>query len=166
MRKPFHTVMGGIILVAACLSAQAQSASKAIKISGDVSKPLNLGLADLRKMPVTEVVGREKDGRERRFRGVAVAELLNAAGAPTCGQLRGENLAKFVVVYAADKYRAVFALPELDSSFTDRPVVLAYEADGKPLAEAEGQLRIVVPHDKKHARWVRQVTEITVKKAQ
>jgi hypothetical protein len=34
--------------------------------------------------------------------------------------------------------------------------------DGKPLSETEGPLRIVVPHDKRQARWVRQVTSLTI----
>lgn len=44
----------------------------------------------------------------------------------------------FLVVDAADGYRAVFALPELDRAFTDRIILLADRREGKPLAEKEG----------------------------
>jgi len=76
--------------------------------------------------------------------------------------LRGANLAKYVLVQAADGYRAVFALPELDPEFARTVVLLAYEANGKPLAAGEGPYRVVVPADRKHARWVREVTAVKV----
>src|SRR5713226_4105039 len=70
------------------------------------------------------------------------------------------DLALFLVVGAADGYHAVFALPELDHAFTDRIIILADRRDGKPLAEKEGPLRIVVPDEKREARWVRQVVSL------
>jgi DMSO/TMAO reductase YedYZ molybdopterin-dependent catalytic subunit len=41
-------------------------------------------------------------------------------------------------------------------------VLLADTADGKPLPPQAGPLRLVVPDDKRHARWVRQVTRIDI----
>jgi hypothetical protein len=41
-------------------------------------------------------------------------------------------------------------------------VGLAYEADGKSLPDDEGPFRIVAPGDKKHARWIRQITSIKI----
>jgi hypothetical protein len=71
----------------------------------------------------------------------------------------------YVLVEAADGYRAVFALPELDAGFTDRKIYLATMRDGKPLSEKEGPFRIVVPDDKRPARWVRQVTALRIRQA-
>jgi hypothetical protein len=64
------------------------------------------------------------------------------------------------VVEAADGYRVVIALPELDPAFTDRQIVLAYLRNGKPLDEKEGPYRIIIPDEKRMARWVRQVTTL------
>jgi hypothetical protein len=61
-------------------------------------------------------------------------------------------------VEAADGYNVVFALPELDPAFNDKQIVLAFSKDGKPLDEKEGPFRIVIPEEKRMARWVRQVT--------
>ena len=63
-------------------------------------------------------------------------------------------------------YEVVFALPELDPDFTDRQVLLCYAKDGMPLAADEGPLRMVVPGEKRQARWVRQVTDFFVGKRQ
>jgi hypothetical protein len=66
--------------------------------------------------------------------------------------MRGKSLALFFVADAADHYRAVFALPELDHAFTDRLILLEDRMDGKPLAATEGPLRIVLPEEKRQAR--------------
>ncbi|MBA3513757.1 MAG: hypothetical protein H0T77_05215 [Pyrinomonadaceae bacterium] len=80
-------------------------------------------------------------------------------------QLRGKELALFLIVEASDGYRAVFALPEFDHAFTDRIIILANRRDGKSLAEKEGPLRLVVPDEKRQGRWVRQVVSLTIRRA-
>ena len=65
----------------------------------------------------------------------------------------------------ADGYRAVFALPELDPAYTDRVVFLADRKDGAKIGASEGPLRIVVPGEKRQARWVRQVISLIIKRA-
>jgi DMSO/TMAO reductase YedYZ molybdopterin-dependent catalytic subunit len=99
------------------------------------------------------------------FEGVALGLILQKAGVESGKDLRGPAVSKYLVVEAADGYRAVFALPELDEAFTDLPVILADKRDGKPLSEKEGPLRVVVPHEKRGARWVRMVTALTIQKA-
>jgi hypothetical protein len=64
----------------------------------------------------------------------------------------GENL-----IEAADGYRVVFALAEIDPAFATREIILADERDGKLLDAKEGPLRIVAPGDRRPARWARQV---------
>ena len=59
----------------------------------------------------------------------------------------------------------VFTLPELDSLFTDKVVLLADRRNGKPLSEKEGPVRIVVPDEKRQARWIRQVKSIAARDA-
>jgi hypothetical protein len=80
-------------------------------------------------------------------------------------KLRGSNILLYLLVEAADSYRVVFALPELDPAFTERVVLLADHRDGQPLTTAEGPLRLVVPDEKRQARWVQQVGSCTVRRA-
>ena len=91
-----------------------------------------------------------------------MSQLLKKVGTAQGETLRGEWLRAFVTVDGHDEYRAVFALPEFDADFTDRIIILAYERDGMPLDEKTGPLQIIVPDEKKHARWVRMVKEIRV----
>ncbi len=93
---------------------------------------------------------------------MAFTDLLREAGVTLGPALRGEHLSKYVLVEAADGYRAVFALPELDPEFAREVVLVAYQVDGQALPAGEGPFRLVAPADKKHARWVRQVAAIKV----
>ena len=134
-----------------------------VKVTGEVLKPLTLSATDLASMPRTTAVARDKQGVEHSFSGVALADIFKEAGVTTGRQLRGENLAKYVLVTCADNYQVVFSLAELDSSFTDRVVILADQMEGKPLAPGVGPFRIVVPGEKKPARNCFQVTAIAIK---
>ena len=77
-------------------------------------------------------------------------------------QLWGENLAKYVLVKASDGYEVIFSLPEIDPEFTTNTILIAFEVDGVPLPKGEGPFRMISPGDKKHARWVREITSIRV----
>jgi hypothetical protein len=67
-----------------------------------------------------------------------------------------------VAVEAADGYKVVFALAEVDPAFATREIILAFKRDGKPMDAREGPLRIVAPGDKRPARWIRQVTTLKI----
>ena len=108
----------------------------------------------------------DEKGTHAIYEGVPIIEILRRAGAPTGKDLRGKQTTLYVLVTASDGYHAVFALAELDPGFTDRRVLMADRRNGKDLSAAEGPFRIVVPGEKRHARWVRNVTALTVKTAQ
>ena len=94
-----------------------------------------------------------------------LAGILKAAGVTFGDDFRGPALATYLLVEAADGYRVVFTLPELDSAYTDRVILLADRRDGNPLGGKEGPLRIVVPDEKRQSRWVRQVRSLKLKRA-
>jgi hypothetical protein len=133
-----------------------------IVVRGTMGKPQQFTVEELRKLPRTEVEATDRKGEKVKFAGVAVSVLLQKVGAAHGEMLRGEWMRAFVTVDAWDEYRAVFALPEFDTDFTDRVILLAYERDGQPLNLQTGPLQIIVPGEKRHARWVRMVKEIRV----
>ncbi len=146
--------------------AGAAPGTATLRVSGEVSQPLSLTVEALGKFKKTELKAKDKDGKEHRYTGVAFTDLLREAGVTLGPALRGKHLAKYVLVEAVDGYRAVFALPELDPEFAREVVLVAYQVDGQPLPAGEGPFRLVVPADKKHARWVRQAASIKVLLAQ
>ena len=143
-------------------TASRTGASVLIQVAGDVAHPLNLTGEELAKLPRQTVRAKGHDGVESQYEGVPLVDFLAKAGVPTGKDLRGPAMALYVVVEAADGYRAVFAIAELDPAFTDRVILLADHRDGKPLSAREGPFQIIVPGEKKHARWVRQVIRLKV----
>ncbi len=137
-----------------------------LKVGGEVSNPLKLSASDLVKMSRVSARAKDHYGRESVFEGVPVGEILKMAGVRFGEQLRGKDLALYLLVEAADGYRAVFALPEVDAAFNDTLVLLADRRDGKPLSDADGALQIIVPNEKRHARWVRQVVSFTIRRGE
>lgn len=141
------------------------TAEARLQVTGGVPGALTLSAAELAKLPRQTVRAKDHTGQEAEFAGVAVVEVLKQAGVKFGTELRGPALAQYLIVEASDGYRAVFALPELDPACTDRVVLLADRRDGKPLSSSEGPFRIVVPGEKRHARWVRQVKALKVGRA-
>jgi hypothetical protein len=96
------------------------------------------------------------------YEGVTLKSVLEKAGIGFGESLKGKRLASCLVIQAADGYRVVIALPELDPAFTDKRFLLAFLRNGKPLDEKEGPYRVVIPDEKRMARWVRQVTALKI----
>ena len=143
------------------LFAQAQSAT--ITIEGEVTHPLKLAAADFAKMKQVTVAAQDRDGKTHHYTGVAVSEILQQAGVTMGPQLRGENMSKYLLVRSGEGYEVLFSLPERDTTFSSRVIVLASQVDGAPLPGGKGPFRIVVPGEKKPARWIWEVTSMTVR---
>jgi DMSO/TMAO reductase YedYZ molybdopterin-dependent catalytic subunit len=126
-------------------NAPASTSPGLLTIGGEVSTPVKLPADDLAKLPRRSVQAKDHDGKGTAFEGIDLGEVLKLAGVKFGGHLKGKELALFLVVDAADGYRAVFALPELDHAFTDRIILLADRRDGKSLADKVGPVRIVIP---------------------
>jgi DMSO/TMAO reductase YedYZ molybdopterin-dependent catalytic subunit len=133
-----------------------------LRVSGEVPTPITLSASDIRGMPHVTARSTDHSGVTSNFEGVPLAAILARAGLDMAPHLRGPRLAMYLVVDAADGYRATFALAELDTAFTTRQVLLVDRKDGKALAASEGPLRIVVPDEKRAGRWVRQVVGVRV----
>lgn len=136
----------------------------ALIVSGDVETPYVLSTAEFAALPHGRVRAEGHDAKIADWDGVLMVDLLRRAGVKLGGEMRGDRVAMVVIVGAADGYRAVFALPECDSAFTDRRVLVADRRDGQPIIPSDGPLRMVVPGDKRYARWVRQVHSVTLRK--
>jgi len=143
----------------------AESALRIEGVSGrdNVPKPATiLNMAALAAMPRSAARVRGHDGAERNYEGVALAEILKRAGLPQGDQLRGGLLGRYLLFTAHDGYHVVFSLPELDPAFTGAAALLADHVDGQPLPPREGPLRLIIPGEKREARWIRMVERIDV----
>ena len=132
-----------------------------LTVQTEAGKQVVLARAEIEALPHIKITT-SASGASATFEGVALEALLEKAGVGFGQTLKGKRLASCLLVEAADSYRVVIALPELDPAFTDKQVVLAFLKDGKPLDEKEGPYRIVIADEKRMARWVRQVTTLKI----
>jgi DMSO/TMAO reductase YedYZ molybdopterin-dependent catalytic subunit len=161
------TLVLGVLASVSLSPAQAQNANvtgpSEIKIDGAVTTPLVLSLADAKTMPrKTLHVTDTHNNQTQVYEGVPLDALLNKAGAPMGDKIRGPFLEAYVMVEAADGYRVLFSLAELDSTFTDSDILVADTLDGAPLGPSQGPFKLVVPHEKKPTRWVRMLKSMTL----
>ena len=133
-----------------------------LTVQTDSGKHVVLSRTDLEALPHVNVTASDHSSAPVNFEGVTLRSVLEKAGVTFGESLKGKRLTNCLLVEAADGYRAVIALPELDPAFTDKQTVLAFLRDGKPLGEKEGPYRIVIPNERRMARWVRQVTTLKI----
>lgn len=131
-----------------------------LTIQTEGGKQTVLVRSDIESLPHVTVMMHDSD--TTNYEGVALNAVLEKAGVLFGESLRGKRMASCLVVEAADGYRVVIALPELDPGFTEKRIVLAFLRDGKPLDQKEGPYRMVIPDEKRMARWVRQVTTLKI----
>jgi hypothetical protein len=158
MRK--HLLFSALLFFTLTLHA-ALALSQQLIIQDETRKQTSLVRADIEALPHVKVTT-SVSGTAATFEGVTVKAVLARAGVGFGETMRGKRLAYCLLVGAADGYHAVIALPELDPTFTDKQVLLAFLKDGKPLDEKEGPYRIVIPEEKRMARWVRQVNTLKI----
>jgi hypothetical protein len=150
--------MLALVVLAPVLRAQPAAEIELIGLRGQRH---TLTSAELTAMPHREVVASAHQV-SGRFAGVPLSEVLQLVAVPRGDSLRGPALATYVLIEAADGYRVLFALAELDNGFSERLVLLADRKDGIALSTKDGPFQVIVPDEKRPARWVRQVRRVRV----
>ncbi len=118
--------------------------------------------AAIAQMPHTLITANEH-GKPVQFEGVLLRDLLKQSGAPVGDRLKGPNMAAYLYFSAKDGYHVSMALAEVDTAFQDNQILVADSSNGKPLTAEQGPFRLIVPEDKKPARWIRMLDRIEVK---
>jgi hypothetical protein len=136
-----------------------------LMVHSESGKQAVLARAEVEGLPHVKVAG-DGSGATATFEGVLLKAVLEKAGVELGEALKGKRMALCLLVEAADGYRVVIALPEMDPAFTDKQIILAFSKDGRPLDDKEGPYRIVIPDEKRMARWVRQVTALKIVEVQ
>lgn len=157
--------MHRITLLALFLSAAAVrlGAAEPVLTVTSTDRTLSFSAEELRLLPHREITATDPhENKAHRYSGVPVRDLLLQAGAPLGEKLRGRALQLAVLVHSKDGYVTLFALAEFDDAFSDRELLLADGEDGAPLPANAAPLRLVVPGDKRAARWARMVTSMEV----
>jgi len=141
-RKVLLAVLFAFTLQAGLASCQQ------LTVRAENGKQTALARADIEALPRVKVTT-SASGASATFEGASLKAVLERGGVGFGQTMKGKRLASCLLVEAADGYRVVIALPEIDEAFTDKQFVLAFLKDGKPLDDKEGPYRIVIPDEKR-----------------
>jgi len=138
------------------------AASTSLTVTGLDGKTATYSVDDLKAMThKTLSVYNEHTKANESYEGVALTDLLAKAGAPTGEKLRGKLFLIYVVAEGTDHYRVVYSLDETDPANHAGDVIVAYSMNGAPLG-ADGAFKMVSSEDKRPARWVRNLSAVTL----
>lgn len=127
--------------------------------------PAALSPADFRALPHTSItVHNSHTNTSETYSGVLLATLLEKVNAPIGKELRGEAMTSYLIATGSDGYSVVLSLAEVDPSFHAGQVLVADTRDGKPLRKS-GPFQLIVPDDKRPARWVHNLDSISLQHA-
>jgi hypothetical protein len=153
------------LLAALLLTAPLQAAPGTIRASGDVAKPMEWSVSQLKTQfsKSLQTVTYALKGRKRTAQCLSLLELVRSLPLRLDPKAKNPSLSFIAIVQAKDGYAISFSLGELSPEFGDRKVWLAFDEDGEPLPEKEGPARLVIPGDSKPTRWIYGVTSIVMK---
>ena len=155
----------GLLLGVAALGlpSRAQTApADTFQVAGAVVTPRTWSVAQIKGQMAGQVhaLSYTVKGQHHTAQVVPLWSLLQAAGPRVNPQIKHHLLQFFVAVRGQDGYTADFTLGELSPEFGNRAVWVALDEDGKPLTGNGGPVELLVPGDKKPARWVHAVRAI------
>lgn len=147
-------------------TAPAGGYAPTLQVTGLVAVPATLGVATLRKLPMTRVTVtlRSEKGPlgTATYTGALLYDVIQAATPISNTGYKNDLLRQFITVHATDGYEVTVAMAEILPNFGGQQALLAYARDGKPLAPNEGAVELVMPGDHLAGRDVKNVDRIVV----
>lgn len=163
-RRPWLLLSWALLLAAPVARAQPTDAPLLTVVLAD-GRSQTFTRAALEALPQEKAPARLRDGAPFSVSGVSVTALLKAAGLDLSQRVGAGNVVGHALVArAADGYRAVFGLAEVDPHFGHAALMLNWtNADGLPLPERIGPLQLIATGESRPGRWVRQLQSLEVK---
>jgi hypothetical protein len=158
---PKVAVLALVIAFTTWSVAWAQTPAPGKRIPAPPPAPFHvlINATTLAGLPHITIPATDEAGHTNKYTGVSLHDLLVKEGAPTGEPVRALAMVSYVLISASDGYHVLFTLPELDPSYTDHVAVIADQVDGVPFKDV-GPYRLIVPFEKRQARWVRNVTAV------
>ncbi len=136
--------------------------STQLTIRGLDGKAIALTPADLAALPhKTAAVYNEHTKANEKYSGVALIDLLKRVGTPFGESVKGKLFMIGVVAEGTDHYSVLYSLAEIDPTIHTGDVLVADSIDGHPL-EKDGAFKLVSTDERRPARWVRNLMQISV----
>ena len=125
-----------------------------------------LSPADLAAMPhkqVTVMNGHTK--ASETYAGVPLTDLLSKAGVPSGEAVRGKLFLVGIIAQGTDGYGALYSIGEVDPAIHTGEVIVADSMNGQKLTK-DGAFKLISTEERRPARWVRNLSTISVVKVE
>jgi hypothetical protein len=154
-----------LLVAAAPFAAPAQSSEPTVAVGLVDGTQRGFTIAELEQLPAESAPARLRDGPPVTVTGVSVTTLLRLTGLDLAANLGSAQVASHALIArAADGYRAVFGLAEVDPHFGHPPLLVSWEdADGGALPQRLGPFQLIATSESRPGRWVRQLVSLEVK---
>lgn len=166
MRPFVRSIILITVLLIPVTSMMAQSQEPGLAIRGDVLKPGDWRVDDIKRELANEVQTVKfttgKDKVQKTGTGIPLLSLIKAAGLRTEKTPKHYDLSFAVIIEANDGYRVFFSFAELTPEGGHAEAWLLWDVDGKPLTGKEAPLRLVVTSDRGPDRWIYGITSMTL----
>lgn len=139
-------------------------ATSQFTVRGAVATPVAFTLAALEALPAhTESVSYLAGSTpvSHTYTGALLWDVLNSAGILTDPTIKNDILRKLVVAAGSDGYDVDLSLGEIDPTFGNEPILVAY-SDEDGLLTGDGFARLVVPGDIYGGRYVSNLASFTI----
>ena len=156
--------MGGLSTVSAqgMDHHQASEPSTQLTLRGLDGKTVTLTPDEVATLPHKTVsVSNSHTKANENYSGVALGDLLSKVSVPRGEEVKGKLFMTAVIAEGTDKYSVLYALAEVDPSIHTGDVIVADSVDGQKLGK-DGAFKMVSTEERRPARWVRNLTEISV----
>lgn len=136
--------------------------STELTVRGVDGKAVTLSPEDIAALPHKTVsVFNTHTKANETYSGVALTDLLARVGVPRGENVKGKLFMNAVVAEGTDKYAVLYALAEVDPSIHTGDVIVADSVDGHKLG-SDGAFKMVSTEERRPARWVRNLSAISV----
>jgi hypothetical protein len=158
---------GSSTIVAQQMEHSAPSApSTHLTIKTYDDKTLSLSPEELAALPHKSVsVFNAHSKTNETYSGVLLADLLSKVGVPLGEAVRGKLFLIGIVASGTDNYGVLYSLAEVDPAIHTGDVIIADTLDGQKLTK-DGAFKMVSSEERRPARWVRNLTSISVVKVE
>src|SRR5262245_48610578 len=137
-----------VALLLLSLQVRPQSDTVAVRVSHSQCET-SVTMAQMRTLTLRSATISSRDGSKATYDGAWLKDVLKL-NCPSIAAIEKRTMVRSAVrVEASDGYVALVALTEADSSFRERPIMLAWLKNGEPMDDHDGPFQLIVPDDKR-----------------
>jgi hypothetical protein len=153
-----------LLFATGALSAASATAPSTFRVEGAVTKAAAWSVPQIERDLASEIktLSYTQKGKKYSARCVPLLALIRASEPHYTDETKHPELRFLVKVQGRDGYSVWFSLAELLPEFGNGKVYIALDVNGEALSGDEAPVRLLVPGEKDHGRWIYGIASIVL----